>query len=52
MYERDRGRILYYSRRYDEAIVQLTRTLELKDRLGYDLAFPLVRNERRLSCRL
>ena len=24
-YERDRGRILYYSRRYDEAIVQLTR---------------------------
>lgn len=29
-YERDRGRILYYSRRYDDAIVQLTRTLELK----------------------
>ena len=29
MYERDRGRILYYSRRYDEAIIQLTRRLEL-----------------------
>ena len=28
-HERDRGRILYYSRRYDEAIVQLKRTLEL-----------------------
>jgi eukaryotic-like serine/threonine-protein kinase len=29
-YENDRGRILYYSRRYDEAIVQLKRTIELK----------------------
>ncbi|HEX7296139.1 MAG TPA: protein kinase, partial [Pyrinomonadaceae bacterium] len=29
-YERDRGRILYYARRYDEAIVQFARSLELK----------------------
>ena len=29
MYERDRGRILYYWRRYDEAIVQLTREMDL-----------------------
>ncbi len=28
-YERDRGRILYYWRRYDEAIVQLKRHIEL-----------------------
>ena len=34
MYERDRGRILYYGRRYDEAIVQLRRSLELKPDLG------------------
>jgi tetratricopeptide (TPR) repeat protein len=33
MYERDRGRILYYGRRYDDAILQLTRTLELKSEL-------------------
>ena len=47
MYERDRGRILYYSRRYDKAVIQLTRTLELKGGdFGYDLAFPLLRNER------
>lgn len=31
MYERDRGRVLFYARRYDEAIVQLKRTLELKE---------------------
>jgi serine/threonine protein kinase len=30
VYERDRGRILYYGRRYDEAIVQLKRAIELK----------------------
>ena len=30
LYERDRGRILYYWRRYEAAIVQLQRTLELK----------------------
>ncbi len=29
-YERDRGRILFYARRYDEAIVQLKRAIELK----------------------
>jgi tetratricopeptide (TPR) repeat protein len=29
-YERDRGRILYYARRFDEAIVQLKRNLELR----------------------
>lgn len=34
MHERDRGRILYYSRRYDEAIVQLTRSLELRQNAG------------------
>ncbi len=35
LYERFRGQILYYSRRYDEAIIQLTRSLELKrDRGG------------------
>lgn len=33
-HERDRGRILYYARRYDEAIVQLTRSVELKQDLG------------------
>jgi serine/threonine protein kinase len=33
-YERDRGRILYYWRRYDEAILQLTRTIELRPDLG------------------
>jgi serine/threonine protein kinase len=30
-YESDRGRVLYYSRRYDEAIVQLKRAIELKE---------------------
>lgn len=30
VYERDRGRVLYYARRYDEAIVQLKRAIELK----------------------
>ena len=30
-YECDRGRVLYYSRRYDEAIVQLKRAIELKE---------------------
>ena len=30
VYERDRGRILYYARRYDEAILQLKRAIELK----------------------
>ena len=34
IYERDRGRILYYWRRYDEAIIQLTRSLELKSDAG------------------
>jgi tetratricopeptide (TPR) repeat protein len=34
MYERDRGRILYYARRYDEAILQLRRATELKEDLG------------------
>ena len=34
MYERDRGRILYYWHRYDEAIVQFTRSLELKPDSG------------------
>lgn len=29
VYHRDRGRILYFARRYDEAIVQLKRTLEI-----------------------
>ena len=33
-HERDRGRILYYARRYDEAIVQLSRSLELRKALG------------------
>lgn len=33
-HERDRGRILYYARRYDEAIAQLSRSLELKRDLG------------------
>jgi tetratricopeptide (TPR) repeat protein len=33
-YERDRGRILYYARRYDEAIVQLERNAELKQEAG------------------
>ena len=30
VYERDRGRILYCGRRYDEAILQLKRAIELK----------------------
>lgn len=30
MYERDRGRVLFYSRRYDDAIVQLKRAIELR----------------------
>ena len=29
LYERERGKILYYARRYDEAIVQLQRQVEL-----------------------
>ena len=29
VYQRDRGRILYFARRYDEAIVQLKRVVEL-----------------------
>ena len=33
-YERDRGRILYYSRRYDEAIVQFARSLQLSSDIG------------------
>jgi serine/threonine protein kinase len=33
-YERDRGRILYYARRYDEAIVQLKRNIELRRETG------------------
>jgi len=33
-HERDRGRILYYARRYDEAIVQFARSLELKPDTG------------------
>ena len=33
-HERDRGRILYYSRHYDEAIVQFTRSLELNKDAG------------------
>ena len=33
-YERERGKILYFSRRYDEAIAQSTRSLELKPDLG------------------
>jgi serine/threonine-protein kinase len=33
MYERDRGRVLYLSRRYDEAVVQLKRAIELKQDL-------------------
>lgn len=31
MYMRDRGRILYYARRYDEAIVQLKRIIDLDE---------------------
>ncbi len=31
MYSRDRGRILYYARRYDESIAQFKRALELDD---------------------
>jgi eukaryotic-like serine/threonine-protein kinase len=34
MYKRDRGRILYYSHRYDEAIVQLKRVIELNENFG------------------
>lgn len=33
-HERDRGRILYYSRRYDEAIVQFARQAELRQASG------------------
>jgi tetratricopeptide (TPR) repeat protein len=33
-HERDRGRVLFYSRRYDDAIVQLTRSVELKSDRG------------------
>lgn len=29
LYQRDRGRFLFYARRYDEAIVQLKRSVEL-----------------------
>jgi eukaryotic-like serine/threonine-protein kinase len=31
LYKRDRGRILYYSHRYDEAIVQFKRVIELNE---------------------
>ncbi len=31
VYQRDRGRILYYSRRYDLAIIQLKRVIELDE---------------------
>ena len=34
MYERERGKILYYARRYDEAILQLTRHVELRPEAG------------------
>jgi tetratricopeptide (TPR) repeat protein len=34
LYERERGRILYYARRYDEAIVQFSRSIELKSDVG------------------
>lgn len=34
LYERVRGQILYYWRRYDEAIVQLTRGIDLKPDTG------------------
>jgi len=34
MYMRDRGRILYYARRYDEAIVQLKRVIDLDENFG------------------
>jgi tetratricopeptide (TPR) repeat protein len=34
MYKRDRGRILYYSHNYDEAIVQLSRVIELDEDFG------------------
>lgn len=30
LYERDRGRVLFYGRRYDEAVIQLQRAIELK----------------------
>ena len=34
MYQRDRGRILYYARRYDEAIAQLRRVIDLDANFG------------------
>ena len=34
MYMRDRGRILYYARRYDEAIVQFKRVIDLDENMG------------------
>jgi len=34
IYSRDRGRILYYARRYDESIAQFRRALELDDDIG------------------
>lgn len=34
MYQRDRGRFLYYARRYDEAIVQLKRVIDLDENFG------------------
>lgn len=34
MYSRDRGRILYYARRYDESIAQFKRALELNDNVS------------------
>jgi len=33
-YEQERGKILYFARRYDEAIPQFARTIELKPDLG------------------
>lgn len=34
LYKRDRGRIFYYSHRYDEAIVQFKRVIELNENYG------------------
>jgi len=34
VYQRDRGRFLYFARRYDEAIVQLKRVIELDENFG------------------
>jgi tetratricopeptide (TPR) repeat protein len=39
MYERDRGRVLYFSRRYDEAVAQLKRAIELKQDLASSWAY-------------